>query len=114
MPQKSPSSQTPVRSPSQRMEALQKANAIRSQRAQLKKELKSGELEIVAVLQDPPEFLKTAKVMDLLLVVPKFGRVKAARVLTRCRISQAKTVGGLSERQRTELCEVLEKRNTAS
>ncbi|MEO6866527.1 MAG: integration host factor, actinobacterial type [Gaiellales bacterium] len=113
MPQKTPS-QTPVRSPSQRMEALQKANAIRSQRAQLKKELKSGELEIVTVLQDPPEFLKTAKVIDLLLVVPKFGRVKASRVLTRCRISQAKTVGGLSERQRTELCETLEKHNTAS
>lgn len=109
MPPKT-SAQTPVRSHSQRMEALQKANAIRSQRAQLKKELKSGELEIVAVLQDPPEFLKTAKVMDLLLVVPKFGRVKAARVLTRCRISQAKTVGGLSERQRAELCETLEKR----
>lgn len=113
MPPKT-SSQTPVRSPSQRMEALQKANAIRSQRAQLKKELKSGELEIVQVLQDPPEFLKTAKVMDLLLVVPKFGRVKAARVLTRCRISQAKTVGGLSERQRAELCETLEKRSSGS
>lgn len=113
MPQKT-SSQTPVRSPSQRMEALQKANAIRSQRAQLKKELKSGQLDIVQVLQDPPEFLRTAKVMDLLLVVPKFGRVKAARVLTRCRISQAKTVGGLSERQRAELCETLEKRATGN
>lgn len=113
MPPKT-SSQTPVRSPSQRMEALQKANAIRSQRAQLKKELKNGELEIVAVLQAPPEFLRTAKVMDLLLVVPKFGRVKAARVLTRCRISQAKTVGGLSDRQRAELCETLEKRSSAS
>lgn len=112
MPPKT-SSQTPVRSPSQRMEALQKANAIRSQRAQLKKELKSGELEIVDVLKAPPEFLRTAKVMDLLLVVPKFGRVKAARVLTRCRISQAKTVGGLSERQRAELCETLEKRSSA-
>ena len=113
MPPKT-SSQTPVRSPSQRMEALQKANAIRSQRAQLKKELKSGELDIVEVFQAPPEFLKTAKVIDLLLVVPKFGRVKAARVLTRCRISQAKTVGGLSERQRTELFETLEKRFSAS
>jgi len=95
------------------MEALHKANAIRSQRAQLKKELKSGELEIVDVLQAPPEFLKTAKVIDLLLVVPKFGRVKATRVLTRCRISQAKTVGGLSDRQRVELCELLTKRTTA-
>jgi hypothetical protein len=92
------------------MEALRKANEIRSQRAQLKKELKSGELDIIAVLENPPEFLKTAKVIDLLLVVPKFGRVKATRVLTRCRISQAKTVGGLSERQRTELVETLNKR----
>lgn len=92
------------------MEALQKANAIRSQRAQLKKELKAGELDIVEVLTSPPDFLKTAKVIDLLLVVPKFGRVKATRVLTRCRISQAKTVGGLSERQRSELCETLQLR----
>ena len=110
MPPKT-SSQTPVRSPSQRMDALRKANEIRSQRAQLKKELKAGERDIVEVLQQPPEFLRTAKVLDLLLVVPKFGRVKAARVLTRCRISQAKTVGGLSERQRTELCDTLALRN---
>ncbi|MCW2973473.1 MAG: hypothetical protein JWN72_1746 [Thermoleophilia bacterium] len=94
------------------MEALRKANEIRSQRAQLKKELKSGELDIIAVLENPPEFLKTAKVIDLLLVVPKFGRVKATRVLTRCRISQAKTVGGLSDRQRAELVETLNKRVT--
>ena len=92
------------------MDALKKANEIRSQRANLKKQLKSGELDIIDVLQSPPEFLLTAKVIDLLLVVPKFGRVKATRVLTRCRISQAKTVGGLSDRQRTELVETLTKR----
>jgi hypothetical protein len=92
------------------MEALERANKIRSMRAQLKKELKNGDKDIVEVLTDPPEFLVTAKVVDLLLVVPKFGRVKAARVLTRCRISQAKTVGGLSDRQRAELIEDLENR----
>lgn len=96
------------------MDALKKANEIRSQRANLKKELKAGELDIIDVLQSPPEFLLTAKVIDLLLVVPKFGRVKATRVLTRCRISQAKTVGGLSDRQRTELVETLSKRGQAS
>ena len=37
------------------------------------------------------------------MAVPKFGRVKATRFLTTCRISQSKTVGGLSERQRAEL-----------
>ena len=40
---------------------------------------------------------------DILMAVPKFGRVKAARFLNQARISQAKTVGGLSERQRSEL-----------
>jgi hypothetical protein len=103
-------SKTPVRSLPQRMEALQKANEIRSQRAQLKKGLKSGEVDIIDVLTAPPEYLKTAKVIDLLLVVPKYGRVKATRVLTRCRISQAKTVGGLSDRQRAELVDLLKAR----
>jgi hypothetical protein len=42
-------------------------------------------------------------VFDILMAVPKFGRVKAARFLNQCRISQSKTVGGLSERQRAEL-----------
>lgn len=92
------------------MEALRKANEIRSQRAQLKKDLKVGGVDIIDVLTNAPDFLLTAKVIDLLLVVPKFGRVKATRVLTRCRISQAKTVGGLSERQRAELVETLAKR----
>ena len=35
---------------------------------------------------------------DLLLAVPKFGRVKATRLLRASRISEAKTLGGLSER----------------
>lgn len=99
-----------MRTRSQRIEALEKANQIRSLRAQLKKELRSGDRDIVEVLTNPPEYLVTAKVIDLLLVVPKFGRVKASRVLTRCRVSQSKTVGGLSDRQRAELIEVLEHR----
>lgn len=104
------SQQTPVRSHEQRMDALKRANDIRSKRAQLKKELKSGDKDIIEVLSNPPEYLKTAKVIDLVLVVPKYGRVKATRILTRCRVSQSKTVGGLSDRQRAELIEALESR----
>jgi hypothetical protein len=33
--------------------------------------------------------------------------VKAARFLNQCRVSQSKTVGGLSERQRAELVGLL-------
>ena len=95
--------QAPARSLDQRMDALRRANDIRVRRAQLKKDLKSGRVQIEEILMDPPEYVSTAKVFDMLMAVPKFGRVKAARFLNQCRISQAKTVGGLSERQRTEL-----------
>ena len=103
--------QAPVRSLDQRMEALKRANDIRVKRAQLKKDLKSGDVSIEEILRDPPEFVSTAKVFDMLMAVPKFGRVKAARLLNQCRISQSKTVGGLSDRQRQELIDLF---NTGS
>ena len=95
--------QAPLRSLDQRMEALKRANDIRVRRAQLKKDLKEGRVHIESILLDPPEYVSTAKVFDMLMAVPKFGRVKAARLLNQCRISQSKTVGGLSDRQRAEL-----------
>ena len=95
--------QAPLRSLDQRMEALKRANDIRVRRARLKKDLKDGQAHIEAILMDPPEYVSTAKVFDMLMAVPKFGRVKAARLLNQCRISQSKTVGGLSDRQRAEL-----------
>jgi hypothetical protein len=97
----------PERSLTQRMEALKRANDIRSRRATLKRDLKAGRVSIHTLLLDPPEFLETAKVFDLLLAVPKYGRVKVIRILTQCRISPSKTVGGLSERQRNELVSFL-------
>ena len=93
----------PERSFTQRMDALHRANEIRSARAQLKRDLKSGRRSIHSLLLDPPEFVETAKVFDMLLAVPKYGRVKTNRILNQCRISPSKTIGGLSERQRTEL-----------
>jgi hypothetical protein len=95
--------QAPVRSLDQRMDALKRANDIRVKRARLKKDLKDGRVLIDQILQAPPEYVETAKVVDILMAVPKFGRVKAARFLNQCRISQSKTVGGLSDRQRAEL-----------
>jgi hypothetical protein len=95
--------QAPVRSLDQRMEALKRANDIRVRRARLKKDLKDGRVSIEQILSNPPEYVSTAKVFDMLMAVPKFGRVKAGRFLNTCRISQSKTVGGLSDRQRTEL-----------
>jgi hypothetical protein len=95
--------QAPERSLDQRMDALRRANEIRVRRAQLKKDLKEGRVRVDQILGSPPDYVETAKVFDILMAVPKFGRVKAARFLNQCRISQSKTVGGLSERQRAEL-----------
>jgi hypothetical protein len=97
----------PERSLNQRMDALARANQIRIKRAQLKRDLKAGRLSIHSLLLNPPEFVETAKVFDMLLAVPKYGRVKVNRILTQCRISPSKTIGGLSERQRGELVSYL-------
>jgi hypothetical protein len=102
-----PKTAAPERSLDQRMDALGKANAIRTRRAQLKRDLKGGRTSIHNLLLSPPDWVETAKVFDMLLAVPKYGRVKANKVLNQCRISPSKTIGGLSERQRTELVQML-------
>jgi hypothetical protein len=106
MPAAKTSTHAPERSLDQRMDALRRANDVRVRRAQLKKDLKDGRVRIQTILGDPPEYVETAKVIDILMAVPKFGRVKAARFLNTCRISQSKTVGGLSDRQRAELIDL--------
>jgi hypothetical protein len=99
-------SQAPSRSLDQRLDALDRANQIRVRRAQLKRGLKSGETTFQEILENPPDYVLTAKVYDMLLAVPRLGRVRAGRLLTQCRISQSKTIGGLSERQRGELIDL--------
>ena len=94
---------TPARSARQRLAALRRANAVRSGRAQLKKQLATGSVRITEILATPPECARTQQVEDLLLAVPKLGPARVARLLARCRISPSKTVAGLSDRQRTEL-----------
>ncbi len=101
---------TPERSLDQRKQALKRANEIRTQRASLKRDLKAGKVSIQKLLLEPPEYLLTAKVFDMLVNVPKFGRVKASRVLKACRVSHSKTFQGLSERQRNEIVSYLTSR----
>jgi hypothetical protein len=102
-----PTTGAPERSLTQRLDALDKANEVRTKRAKLKKDLKAGRASIHGLLLRPPDYTETAKVIDLLLAVPKYGRVKAGKVLQQCRISPSKTIGGMSERQRAELVSLL-------
>ena len=97
----------PERSLQQRMDALARANDIRSLRAQLKRDIKAGRTQLVPLVLEPPQYLETAKVYDLLLATPRYGRIKANKVLSTCRISPSKTFGGLSDRQRREIASLL-------
>src|SRR6476619_1181075 len=101
------SAAVPERSREQRMRALPRAHEIRSARAQFKRDLKAGKVKIEELLLDPPDYVLSAKAFDMILAVPKYGRVKANKILTQCRISPSKTIGGLSERQRAELVQFL-------
>ena len=56
------------------MAALEIANEARALRAQLKRDLKADRASIGELLLDPPAFLQTAKVFDMLLALPKGGR----------------------------------------
>lgn len=97
----------PDRSLAQRMEALGKANEVRTSRAQLKRDIKAGKIKVHDLLLEPPEIIETMKLWDLLFAAPKFGRVKVNKTLVQCRISPSKTVGGLSQRQRTEIVSMI-------
>jgi hypothetical protein len=92
------------------MAALKKGNDIRTKRAKRKRELKRGERSPLLTLAAPPAELDTMKVFDLLLAMPKVGRVKANKFLAKVKVSPSKTVGGLSERQRRELMALLGRR----
>jgi multidrug efflux pump subunit AcrA (membrane-fusion protein) len=90
-----------------RMTALTKANEIRIARARLKQQLREGDARIEQILAAPPECASTAAVLDLLLTVPNIGPVRAGRLLTSAGVKPTKTIGTLSERQRTQLIDLL-------
>jgi S13-like protein len=96
-----------TRSLERRMSALRQANEVRSARAKLKRELRQGNVRLEEILAIRPHYLSGAEVGDLLVAVPKIGPAKAARLLSTARVSQSKTVGGLSHRQRACLIELL-------
>lgn len=93
----------PERTLIQRMEALTKANDIRVRRAVLKRDLKAGRKLLIPLLLNPPAYIETMKLFDLVLACPKYGRVKVNKILARARVSPSKAVGGLSDRQRREV-----------
>jgi hypothetical protein len=97
----------PRRSREQKLAALEIANQVRRDRSALKRELKAGRACAASILDDPPDWLATMKVIDLVIALPKVGRVKAAKALGAAGVSTSKTLGGITSRQRRQLVEAL-------
>ena len=93
----------------QQLDALARANDVRSRRARLKRDLKAGRRSIEEILSDPPEYLASATILDLLIWTPKRRRITANKVLLHCRISAARTIGALTERQRRVILSELQR-----
>ena len=86
---------------------MEEANRVRFARADAKRDLKSGTLDIYDLLMDPSEELKGAKVEEMLLAVRGMGRVKVTRILRESGVSRAKTLVGLTHGQRDRLLKAL-------
>lgn len=93
----------PERSQIQRDDALDKANFVRTRRAQLKIRVNQGTLGVVDLLIDTPDYIETMKIYALMICERGYGRVKVNKILSQIGISSSKTIGGLSDRQRAAL-----------
>ena len=79
---------------------LKLANQVRFARAKDKKAIRAGRLDAALILRDPPAHWKRATLVDLLLCVPKVGRVKAQKWAALERVRLDALIGALSVRQR--------------
>ena len=91
----------------QHMRALQRANEIRLARADLKRGVATGAVDVAVVLLDCPEEAEGMTVADLLLSQRRWGQTRCRRFIAQVPISERKTIGSLTERQRRELVTML-------
>lgn len=88
-----------------RREALQKAAEARKIRAELKHQLKAGEIGLQEVLDraDANDTVGRTKVSAILESMPKVGKVRARRLMERLDISTSRRLRGLGAKQRERL-----------
>jgi hypothetical protein len=84
----------------QRMQALERANAVRLKRAELKRKIADGHLSAADVILDLPWEAMSWPVGELLTSQRRWGSIRAHKLLAGLHISEMRPVGALTERQR--------------
>lgn len=94
----------------QSAKALLLANEVRSARAVLKQRIRDGEVRAQDVLSDPPDYIKTASLMEILRAIPWVSFAKANRFCKAARVNPGRRVGDLTSRQREALIDAVDGR----
>jgi hypothetical protein len=87
----------------QHLRALARANRVRLARAELKRQVAEGDVTAAAVVLSCPWEAETMEIADLLMSQHRWGRTRCRRFLTSIPMSETKTVGSMTERQRRAL-----------
>ena len=91
----------------QHMRALERANEVRLARAQLKRRVAFGETEVAEVILDCPWEAQSMAVAELLMSQRRWGETRCHKLLARLPMSEQKTVGSMTDRQRRALAAML-------
>src|SRR5436305_13722102 len=84
----------------QRLVALKRANRVRVTRAQLKRRVRSGEMAGAEVILCCSRDTDTMTVGELLHSQPGWGPARSSTLLRSVSLSEAMTLGSLTDRQR--------------
>ena len=93
--------------PPQYMRALERANEVRLARAELKRRIATGELDVAKVLLDCPWEADSMAVADLLMSQRRWGQTRCRKFLAQLPMSEKKTIGSMTDRQRQTLVAML-------
>jgi hypothetical protein len=91
----------------QHMDALQLANRVRLARAELKRQVRAGQIPASDVVRDVPWEAQTMAVGELLLAQHRWGRTRMLTFLAGLAVGENKQLGTLTERQRRVLIDAL-------
>ena len=99
-----------VLTPEQKREALKKAQEVRSKRAKVREDLKSGKISLENIFEDvEDEVIGKMRVAYLLESLPRIGRVRTQQIMEEVGIDESRRVRGLGVRQKEALLKKLAK-----
>lgn len=98
----------------QRLQALQRANRVRSARAQLKQRIAAGELTAAEVILSSRWEIESMQVGEVLISQRDWGERRSRGFLARLGLPEGKTIGSMTPRQRIASAAVLTRSQAVS